>query len=497
MKPKGRNKTLADKFREKRRRLERLFRTEIWKPSQLLERTPRARGLRFLRILAIAGSGLREVHLGSRAAALCFSSLLGLGPLIAVGFTVSGFLLERTDTDLAVRAVNRAITFIAPQLTIPEAEETEEGDDPAATAEDRPGETEINPQLAELIDNFIARTQSGAVGVAGMLLIILVAIQLLSSVETSFNAVWGVPRGRSVFHRIVFYWTILSLGAVLAFAALSVFSLSFTNLFQRLPLGEQLHALLQWFTPLLSLLLLVFLLTCFYRFMPNTFVAWSAAACGALVAALLLALNNALTFIYVQRVVTTYNIYGSVGILPVFMLGLFVFWLILLFGAQVTYAVQNADFLSNREIWRRISHATQERLSLIVLLLACRRFRDCLPPYSSEELAARIRAPAQVLNECLARLVDLGYLAGIPEREGPAAQAMRYQPARPLEKITLGRFRRDFEEHGNSDAAPLLDELDPLVKRYHDEVREAADTGLGSRSLAALLEEEERAAKNH
>ncbi len=493
MQPKGRKKKIADRVRERRRHLERLFRTEIWKPSQLLDRTPRARGLRFLRIIAIAASSLREFNLGSRAAALCFSSLLGLGPLIAVGFTVSGFILERSDSDVAVRTVNRAITFIAPQLTIPESKETAPEDDPGET-DDAPGdetEVEVNPQLAEFIDGFIARTQSGAVGLAGMMLIILVAIQLLSSVENSFNAVWGVKRGRSMFHRIVFYWSIISLGAVLAFAALSLFSLSFTNLFQRLPLGQQLHDLLQWLTPLLSLMLLVFLLTLFYRFMPNTFVTWRAAACGAIVAALLLALNNALTFIYVQRVVTTYNIYGSVGILPVFMLGLFVFWLILLFGAQVTYAVQNANFLSNQELWKRISHSTRELLSLIVLVLACRRFRACGPAYSSDDLTSLVRAPSQVVNECLSRLVEIGYLVGIPGSGAQTSQVTHYQPARPLEKITLAQFRRDFEDHGNSDAIELLDDLDPIVKHYQDEVRNVETNRFGNRSISDLLEEED------
>ncbi len=515
MQPKGKKKSLTQRVRERRRHLERLFKTDIWKLSNLPDRTPRAWGLRFLRVISIAASGIRETNIGNRAAALCFSSLLGIGPLIAVAFTISGFIIDRTDSDIALNAVNRAITFVAPQLSIPESGEPEELSEPEENNrtdgneeadEDVDGEDpglEINPELAQIIDGFIARTQSGTVGLAGMLLIILVAIQLLSSVENSFNAVWGVKRGRSMFHRIVFYWTVISLGAVLAFAALSLLSLSFTNLFQHLPLGEHLLALLQWLTPLLSLLLLLFLLTCFYRFMPNTHVTWYAAASGALIAALLLALNNALTFLYVQRVVATYNIYGSVGILPVFMLGLFVFWLILLFGAQITYAVQNANFLSNQEIWKRISHSTRELLSLIVLLLICRRFRECQPAYSSDELTSLVRAPSHVINECLSRLTDLGYLAGIPDNKSQSSPILRYQPARPLEKFTLSQFRRDFEDYGNTEAVLLLDDLDPLVKRYRDELREAESTAYGAKSVSALLDEEEAtekpapAAKNH
>lgn len=461
-----------------KQRLERLFKTEIWRVTHLREPSRRASVFRLLRILAISVSGIRQTNIASRAAGLCFSSLLGIGPLLAVGVTLSGFLLERTDSDLMVRSVNRAIIFVAPQITIPED----------ATAEE--AEAAMNPELAAFIDDFISRAQSGTVGVAGMILIVLVAIQLLTSVENAFNAVWGVKRGRSMVQRVVVYWTVISLGAILAFAALGLFSLSFTDVFQHLPLGRELIAFTKWLAPLFSFLLLTVLLTAFYRFMPNTQVAWWPAFCGAAIVALLLMANNALTFLYVQRVVTTYSIYGSVGILPVVMIGLFVFWLIVLFGAQIIYSVQNVNYLSNQEAWQGISHSTRELLSLVLLVLVCRRFRECAAPYSSGDLTSLIRAPSQIVNESLSRLVDMGYLAAIPDTESRAFSLTRYQPARPLEAITLERFCREFEDYGNSEAAHLLDDLDPLVKRYREEFRRSEPDGTGGRNLAALLAEE-------
>ena len=480
-----RDKTpLKERYLREKDRLERLLKTEIWRASNLRERSRRASVFRLLRIFSIALSGLKETNIGSRAAALCFSSLLGIGPLIAVAVTVSGFVLERTDSDIALRTVNQAITFIAPQITIPEDSESGEPEEPTAA---------INPELAELIDEFISRAQSGTVGLAGMLLIVLVAIQLLTSVENAFNSVWGVKRGRSLVQRVVFYWTLISLGAVLGFAALGLFSLSFTDLMQQLPLGDHLLGFLQWLTPLFSLLLLTLLLTGLYRFMPNTHVAWRPALFGATIVAVLLMANNALTFLYVQRVVTTYSIYGSVGILPVIMLGLFVFWLIVLFGAQIIYAVQNVNHLSNQEAWKGISHSARELLSLVLLVRVGRRFVQCAPPFSSEELTSLAGAPSQIVNESLSRLVDLGYLAAIPETDGNAVAATRYQPARPLENISPASFRKDFEEYGNSDAIPLLDDLDPIIKRYREEARRTESGGLAARSLAELLARETRA----
>ncbi len=479
MSTKRQKEPLKKIYLREKARLERLFKTEIWKASRLREQSRQASVFRLLRIFSIALSGLKETNIGNRAAALCFSSLLGVGPLIAVAVTISGFVLERTDSDIAMRAVNQAITFVAPQITIPD--ESIEGESEQETLS-------INPELAELIDEFIARAQSGTVGLAGMLLIVLVAIQLLTSVENAFNAVWGVKQGRSMIQRVVFYWTLISLGAVLGFAALGLFSLSFTDLMQRLPLGEQLLAFMQWLTPLFSLLLLTLLLTGLYRFMPNTHVAWRPALFGAAFVALLLMANNALTFLYVQRVVTTYSIYGSVGILPVIMLGLFVFWLIILFGAQIIYAVQNVNHLSNQEAWKDTSHSARELLSLVLLVRICRRFLRCEKPFSSDELTTLVGAPSQIINESLTRLVDLGYISGIPE-SGNAFHVIGYQPARPLERMSLATFRRDFEEYGNSDAIPLLDDLDPVVKRYREKARDAPDE-LAVRNLAEVLSDE-------
>jgi len=74
---------------------------------------------------------------------------------------------------------------------------------------------------------------------------------------------------------------------------------------------------------------------------PNTKVRWSAALAGGVGGRLLFYLNNLLSVVYVSRVVSNSKIYGSLGLVPVFMIGLYAPWLILLFGAQVAYAYQN------------------------------------------------------------------------------------------------------------------------------------------------------------
>ena len=111
---------------------------------------------------------------------------------------------------MIVESITKAITFAAPQVALGKATENTES------------ETELAPEVLELIGNFSDRAKSGTVGVVGSLILLVIGIQVLTSIEKSFNTVWGVTKGRKLPERIVTYWTFISLGAVLGTAALSL-----------------------------------------------------------------------------------------------------------------------------------------------------------------------------------------------------------------------------------------------------------------------------------
>src|SRR5690606_38674151 len=133
--------------------------------------------------------GLRRNKIPVQAAALTFYSLIGLGPLIALSIMVSGFILDQVPADpsgqdipadnRAVEVITRAISFAAPQLAL-------EHTGRSAT---------LAPEMTEIINNFIEAAQSGAVGVVGSLMLFVIGYQVLSSIEGSFNSLWGVDTG--------------------------------------------------------------------------------------------------------------------------------------------------------------------------------------------------------------------------------------------------------------------------------------------------------------
>jgi membrane protein len=489
------------------RKFDLLYRRSIWQPDAIRDRSALGRLFAVLRVFSITWNGLFENHITARAAALSYASLLGLGPLVAIAMLVAGFMLNQQDPTVAVNALNRVIKFIAPQVAQYEILTQRSGAPTVA----RPGEPPVapaappagasdpktadvsvvaaNPALVQLIDSFVAGSRSGTAGVLGGLTLIIIVIQLFTSVENAFNAVWGVRRGRSWLLRVVYYWTILTLGTVLFFASLTALSAAaFINVFfEKLPFGQELLVALRWLLPSLSVVVLVSILTFFYRFTPNTRVIWRAALTGAIVVTALLFLNNYAAFLYFKRVVLQRSLYGSLGILPILMLGLFIFWFFVLVGGQISYAVQNVHYRSSQAAWNSLSVSLRERLSLLVLLVIARRFRECGSAYSASELGGLVKVPTQVLNECLNRLGDLGLVAAIPPAPGQSSLDYRYQPARPLDRITLPDFKARFEDCGEDPSGNALDLADPVLRYYHEKLHQHAEQALGPQTLDTLL----------
>lgn len=463
-------------------RLRQIWTHDIWAAGLTRERSAKSRIFALLRIVSITLSGLHEMHVAIRAAALSYSSLLALGPLVAIAVLISGFALGNQDPAFAAQAVNRVISFIAPQVA---------QYDRAGQEEPRSGPTTVvaTPEMVQLINNFIASSRSGTAGLIGILTLFVIVIGLFTTIENTFNDIWGVRRGRSWMARIVYYWSVITLGALLFFTSLTLLSAgAFLNVFfEKIPLGAQLKSLFVWMLPSGSVLLLVFILTLFYRIVPHTRVRWPAALLGAVIVTALLFLNNYLAFLYFKRVVLSKSLYGSVSIIPILMVGLYIFWFFVLVGGQITYAVQNVRYRSSQTAWHSLNHVTRESMSLVVLLLIARRFKVVAPACSVSELAGLIRVPSQILNESLNRLCDLKLIAELPPADGADPNDFRYQPARPLDQITLEDFRHKFEHYGEAPAGALLDNVDPVLAHYHQRLAQALPPALGAESLDVLI----------
>ncbi|MBI5692161.1 MAG: YihY/virulence factor BrkB family protein [Verrucomicrobia bacterium] len=466
-------------------RLARLWQRDIWLPASLNDNSPRGWLFACLRVVSITVTVFAETKVAARAAALSFSTLLSLGPMIALGVLVGGFVLGKNhDPNLVANQIGLLLEQAAPQLR---SLETRAGGalSPASA---------VNPELVALINGFIESARNGYGGAFGALTLILIVLLTFKAVEDAFNDIWGIRIGRSVLMRVVFYWTILTLGAVLFFAAVALVGAGaavnvFNESLARLPGGAGLVAVLRWSLPLFSITLLALILTLVYRVVPNTHVFWRAALVGGFVVAALLMLNNVVAFLYVRRVVLTQNLYGQLAVPLVLMLGLYIFWLYVLIGGVISYAVQNVHFRNSQAAWGLLSESMRERLSLVVLLTIGRRFRDCLPPVTASQLGDLLQVPTQILNECINRLVEMQLVTTLRPAPNTPATEHRFQPARPLNRITLLEFKLLDDNLGHDPVGQTLERIDPILHAYEAALARLGEQDFFRKSLEELIVE--------
>jgi membrane protein len=388
-------------------RLVHIYEREIWQSAFLTERSIKGWTYAVLRIVSITVTVFIESRVATRAAALSFSSLLGLGPLLVIAVLVAGFALGKNEPDAVANTLNKIIKVVAPQVAQYE-EVTQTASEP-------------NPELVKVITNIIDSSKSGQAAGFGLITLLLIVLLLFKAVEDTFNDIWGVRQGRSVLMRVVLYWTILTLGAILFFTAVAMLSAStFVGVFEDLLPGGVNLRLVGIAVQLFSFVLLAMMLTLFYRVIPNTRVFWGAAFVGGLVVAALLLGNNIVQFFYVKRVVLERSLYGTLAIVPVLMFGLYVFWLFVLIGGIVSYAIQNVHFRNSQAAWSTLTESMRERMTLVVFLTICRRFRDCLPPISVSDLSEMLKGcRAWARHRSRACPSQRGHLAAAAPRRTP------------------------------------------------------------------------------
>ena len=370
--------------------------------------------------------GFRDNRCPVRAAALCYTTLLALVPMLVVVFSVSKSFLRESSATVVPQVLDAVVAKVAPQLEyLPAGDATKV---PAAA-----GRVVVSSaarrQAIEAIQTFIGRIDAGVLGLVGTLALVLVAIQLLMTIEQTFNDIWGVQQGRSIWRQVVYYWTWITLGPLVILVAVAFTSTAeFSHWSDKLAFLQGSERLLIALAPFVILWIGFGLL---YGLMPNTRVRFHAALVGGIVGGTLWQLNSLLNTMYMSRVVTFSKIYGALGILPVFLLGVYFSWLIVLFGAQVSFAVQNVHAFIQKRASERLDQAGRELLACRIVLLAAQRFLRGETPPGREELADKLGAPLQLLNRIAARLVDGGVLLEVANSENALT------PARPPESITV------------------------------------------------------------
>lgn len=327
-------------------------------------------------------------------------------------------------------------------------------------------------QIVEHIINYINRTDVATLGSFGVALLLLTVFTLLGTIEQSFNAIWGVQRQRSLARKFSDYLSVTLVCPLLVIVATSfTASMKSSSLVQYILSYSLFSTVYILILKLMPFILVSAALFFMYVFITNTRLGLGSTLAGAFLAGTLWQLSQQ-TFISYQIGVSKYNaIYGSFAQLPLFLFWLYISWVIVLFGAEISFCLSSSGAAKDENQLGEFNLRSKERLGLAVILLLVRRFVNRQPAYTPEELAKELEMPSKPVNRVLSALEDLGFVASL-SGNGQSGVVLAGCP----QSITAQEFLNDysaFRESGDlSFAGP-----DGLVRYFRESRAQTEGTG--------------------
>ena len=335
------------------------------------------RNLRILWMLARLDV-LKQLRL--HAEALTYVTLLALVPLLVLFFSIIGNLGGFGDVQQKLQ--NLILDHLA-------------------------GSPDVRSQVAEPILSMVSNIDAGHMGAISVIILVISVISLLGHIEFAVNSIFGTTIQRPWLMRMLIYWAILTLGPILlmaSFALTAAFqSSSFLEFVAQL---GNLQSLILYYLPFLTTWIA---LAVIYLVIPNTRVSIGAAVSAAFFAGILWNTAKFGYASYVTHAVTLKNVYGSLAVIPLFIFWLYISWLIVLFGAQLTFAFHNSETYRFEEPGRVDSRQTLETAVVRLMLQIVVDFSQGQTTHP-RQAAIEAGIPRKLLQKSLEHLSKSGFI---------------------------------------------------------------------------------------
>ncbi len=405
---------------------------------------------RILRVAELVMRGFREDLLPEKAAALTFTSLISLVPLLAIAFSL-------------LKGLGAGDEFIA---RVQENTEVMP--------------VEFQAFVQQMLD-IVNRTNFRALGWVAVAVLFVTVVQVLSSIESVFNHIWGVSSARGILRRIINYTGIVVLVPVLILMAFAVnASLSSESVIARLGELAGLYRTLLQLAPFFSTALAIFLL---FVGVPNTRIHVRPALISAIVTALMWVGWQHLYVTLQIGVARSNAIYGTFASVPIFLGWLYVSWVILLLGAELAFALQNHATYDLERSAGQANNRARVMLAYAIALQAGRAFQQGAAIFNAVEFAARHRIPIRLINELIRMLVRGGMMVET------AGESGGYVLRRPLEDITLKQIVDLVNQDGAGPEKFGFGDEAAAVASAMERFDRGVDERLGQTTLRTLIDD--------
>ena len=307
------------------------------------------------------------------------------------------------------------------------------------------GETNMVPTIMSMVERYLETAQGGVFIGVGILILLWAVYSFFQSVETAFNRIWNVKKSRSVLRQATTYIAVVVLIPVLIVcsAGLNIFVHSTVeSAFQSHALYEALHT---GSVKFLQFVIVWLLFTVMYLAVPNTKVRFMSALIPGVIMGSLFQLLQMLSVYLIALLSRTSIVYGAFATIPILMTWLQYTSLLILIGAQMSYAIQNNEEFEYEKDLSTMSRRYKDFIMLYLLSVIIKRFEADETPLTAHELAVRDNLPIRLVNRLLGRMVETGILREVYV-EGEEEKT--YQPALDTHKISVGMVIRRIEAQG-------------------------------------------------
>jgi membrane protein len=374
---------------------------------------------RQLRIILLAARGFSNDKVQLRASALTFYTLLSVIPVLAIGFAIAkGFSLDQNLKELIMDKFQSYQQVLDP--------------------------------LLQKATSAIEETRGGYMAGIGMVILFWSVMSLLDHIESSFNTIWQIRSARPWYRKFTDYLTIMLISPIFIILSGSFTVFISTSLEDFMDKAR----ILSFFKPLISFLiqfapyfLTWIALTILYIIMPNAKVKFVPALISGIIAGTAMQLLQWLYLDLQFGILKLSAIYGSFALIPLFILWLQSTWIVVLLGAELSFANQNVSRYEFESEALNVSHYQKRALVLMIMHLIIRNFAQGDKPISAENIAGTLKIPVRLARDILQDLSSVRLVSIIHENEN---KERLYQPALDINQLTVSYVLTSLDRKGVS-----------------------------------------------
>ena len=413
------------------------FTEEIWVVEHEELSKTKSFFIRQVKIFILAIKGFSQDRIQLRASALTLYTLLSVVPIVSLIFAIAkGFGIESLIQQELIHSFQ--------------------------------GQEEVLNWIIEYANNFLENTKSGYLAGIGIVILIWSVIQVLGNIESAFNRIWQIKKPRSYVRKFTDYLTVILVAPVFMVLA-STLTVSISGALTRFSEAYPILEHLSFIVGSLPFVIVWFLFAFIYMVMPNTKVHFKSAFIAGLIAGTLFQFTQ-WAYIYFQIGVSKYGaVYGSLAALPLFIIWMQVSWLIVLLGAEISFANQNVNLYEYESDSLLLSPRLKKILTFLVANLVVQNFKEGGEPLTSTEISRKLKIPVRLVREIVDALVNVKIFSELILED---QKERAYQPAIDIHKITFGMIKYRLEDMGSHHIQPLKSKEYQRILKMMDEAQE-------------------------